>query len=110
MTGRMRPLRYGTIALCVIAQCAFSTPSRVLESPAPLAITYESRMTPFAAGYELGDQRAVHDRLVALFPLDAAPLRVGVRRTGDTRVAEPSTLLLLSFGLFGLIAWSRRRR
>jgi hypothetical protein len=28
----------------------------------------------------------------------------------ETRVAEPSTLLLVSFGVFGLIAWSRRRR
>ena len=28
----------------------------------------------------------------------------------ETRVAEPSTLLLVSFGVFGLVAWSRRRR
>ena len=29
---------------------------------------------------------------------------------GGTRVAEPSILLLVSFGVFGLVAWTRRRR
>jgi len=110
MTGRTRLSRYGAIALSAIAQCAFSTPSRVPDPPAPSAIAAAPGITQIIGGPEVDDQRALHDRLVAVFPLDAAPLRVGVRHAGDTRVAEPSTLLLVSFGLFGLIAWSRRRR
>jgi hypothetical protein len=47
--------------------------------------------------------RAMLDGLVALDP-------VARGRSEDTRVAEPSTLLLVSLGLFGLILWSRRRR
>jgi hypothetical protein len=106
----MRLLRYGAAGLCAIAHCAFSTPSRVPEPPAPPVIEAQRGAAPIVAEHEIGDERGLRDRLVAVFPLDAAPLHGAVRQSGDTRVAEPSTLLLVSFGLFGLIAWSRRRR
>jgi hypothetical protein len=111
MTSRMRLSRYGAIALCAIAQCAFGTPSRVPDPGEPPAIAAAPAAAPLIAGQEIDDQPALRDRLIAVFPLDGEPLRDGgIRHPGDTRVAEPSTLLLVSLGLFGLIAWSRRRR
>src|SRR5215813_9759032 len=115
MTHRMRISRYGALAVWAFALCASSTPARVPD-PQPTL----SGVADTSTGDLLVDtpSRAVDDGIDATRTLphllsDLRPLegtQIVARRSGNgTRVAEPSTLLLVSFGVFGLIAWSRRR-
>ena len=119
MTRRMRLSSYGALALWAFALCASSTPSRIPESQAVaqgIAVAetggsgtaHDSALSFESNGID--GNRSLHDALVAVGPLDGTPDVGALRVRNGTRVAEPSTLLLVSFGLFGLIAWSRRRR
>ena len=119
MIRRMRLSSYGAIALWAAALCASATPSRIPAQPlAPQQIADAQRsdgalsqdIAPRPDDHGIDGNRALRGALMALGPFDGGQPG-GARRAPDgTRVAEPSTLLLVSFGLFGLIAWSRRRR
>ena len=114
MTRRMRLSRFSAVALWAFALCASSTPARVPDpQPALLAGTV-TRDLSIDSSTQVGDHGIDDSRLLPQVLIDLHALedvQTGVRRAGNgTRVAEPSTLLLVSFGLFGLIAWSRRRR
>jgi hypothetical protein len=117
MTSRMRLLRYGALALWAIALCAAGTPARIPDPQSAPAIAgsdasggARSADAAGAGEYGVDHTQALREALVDLRPLDGAQAGgVKLHRDG-TRVAEPSTLLLVSFGLFGLIAWNRRRR
>ena len=119
MTRRMRLSSCSALALWAFALCASSTPSRIPESqavPQGIAVSQTGGSGPasdIALSLDsngIDGDRSLHDAFVAVGPLDGTQAG-GVLRVHDgTRVAEPSTLLLVSFGLFGLIAWSRRRR
>jgi hypothetical protein len=119
MTRRMRLSSYGALALWAFALCASSTPSRIPESqavPQGIAVAETGGSGPASdtalsfGSAGIDDNRSLHDALVAIGPLDGTQAGGALRVRDGTRVAEPSTLLLVSFGLFGLIAWSRRRR
>src|SRR4030095_12226068 len=116
MTRRMRRLRYAAAALCVVAQSAFTVPARVPEppvaaeeAPADPALLVAPGGAPHVAdgGSPLRHDAAMRDALADLLALDPGIAR---GRGEDTRVAEPSTLVLVSVGLFALILWNRRRR
>jgi PEP-CTERM motif len=110
MTPGTRLARYAAIGLCALAQTALTVPNRVPEpddsAPATIADTSPPRTADLGS---LGRSNWVlHDTLARVFDPEAAGGRL--LDEGGAPVAEPSTLLLVSFGLFGLILWNRRRR
>ena len=116
MTRRTRRLRCAAAALCVVAQSAFAVPARVPEppvaaeeAPADPALQVAPDGAPHVAdgGSPLRHDAAMGNALADLLALDPG---IGRGRGDDTRVAEPSTLVLVSVGLFALILWNRRRR
>ena len=116
MTRRKRRLGYVAVALCIATQSALAVPSRVPEPPVaedvaradagPYTLTPQAGAPAPAPSDDFAGDAALRDALDGLAALD--PVARG--RGEDTRVAEPSTLLLVSVGLFGLILWTRRRR
>jgi hypothetical protein len=112
----MRRLGYAAVALSIAAQSAFPVPARVPEPPvaedvapaetAPRSMTPQPGARAARSPDGLAGDATLRGALDGLAAID--PVARG--RGEDTRVAEPSTLLLVSIGLFGLILWSRRRR
>src|SRR5262245_43062726 len=115
MTRRTRRLRYVAALLCVVAQSALTVPARVPEPPVAVEEAPADpslHIAPGGAnvadgGSPLRQDAAMRDSLVDLLARDPG---IGRGRGEDTRVAEPSTLVLVSVGLFALILWTRHRR
>jgi PEP-CTERM motif len=111
MTPGMRLARLAVIGLCAAAQAALSVPNRVPEPPdPPVLISADPAPAPRTAELDGAGRsnRVLRDTLVRLREPDAGG--AGLPDNEGAPVAEPSTLLLVSAGLFGLILWNRRRR
>jgi hypothetical protein len=99
------PVRLAALLLCAVAQTAAAVP---LVDSAPRSAPAEDRAADAARS---PDASAVAAQLQSRLATDSPHAALfGRDGGGGAPVAEPSTLLLVSFGLFGLIAWSRRRR
>lgn len=103
MTPRTRALCY------VVGWLLLTAAGHAPTVPQRVPAADEAQQVDDAA--EADAARAAHEAApgppVPFGPQDAVVLG---ERTDGTPVAEPSTLLLVSCGLFGLIAWSRCRR
>jgi hypothetical protein len=106
MTTRSRPLALLLGLLCALAQAADAVPLAESPDAAPAQVTARDGQDadPAVRGSLPASEVLAGASLHGL-TVDAERLRAE-----QARVAEPSTLLLVSCGLFGLIAWSRRRR
>jgi hypothetical protein len=113
MTPRIHALCY--VACCLLlaaAQPAVCVPQRVPPAAAAPPETVAADEEPAPDDRDAATPGALPladgGRRTTLF---GPPNAVGIGERADgAPVAEPSTLLLVSCGLFGLIAWSRRRR